>query len=119
MNLHAHLFAAAVACALTSGTTLAQSPNEPAVPAQPQAPKLDPKACSDRDRLKQGDTVETDGHAPRSDEPLSDKLARTEGVICPPLGLDPHIRAPAPRTGSDMPVIRPPASPAEPRTPSK
>lgn len=89
------------------------------MPAQPQAPTLDPKACSDRDRLKQGDTVETVGRAPMPEEPLSDKLARTEGVICPPAGLDPHIRAPAPRTGSEMPVIPPPASPAEPQTPAK
>jgi hypothetical protein len=87
-------------------SSLAQSP-EPAVPAQPEAPKLDPKACTDRDRLKYGDTV---GSA-TPQENLSDKLARTDGVICPPPGLDPDIRAPAPRTGSDMPVIEPPASP--------
>jgi hypothetical protein len=118
MSFHTHLIAAAVVCALAL-PALAQGPKEPAVPAQPEAPKLDPKACSDRDRLKQGDTVETDGHAPRTDEPLSDKLARTESVICPPPGLDPHIRAPAPRTGSDMPVIPPPAGPAEPQTPAK
>ena len=119
MIIHTRLIVAAVACTVWSGPVLAQRSGEPAVPAQPQAPKLDPKACSDRDRLKRGDTVETDGHAPRSDEPLSERLARTDSVICPPLGLDPHIRAPAPETGSDMPVIPPPASPAEPQSPPK
>jgi hypothetical protein len=120
MNFRAHLIAAAVACTVSSMLPAsAQGPKEPAVPAQPEAPKLDPKACSDRDRLKQGDTVDTDGHAPRSEESLSDKLARTEGVICPPAGLDPHIRAPAPHTGSDMPVIPPPEGPAEPQTSPK
>lgn len=118
MNVHTHLIVAAFACGLSSAPAAAQGPKEAAVPAQPQAPKLDPKACSDRDRLKEGDIVETDGRA-RIAEPLSDTLARTGSVICPPPGLDPHIRAPAPHTGSDMPVIPPPASPAEPQIPAK
>ena len=80
---------------------------EPNVPGKAEAPKLDPKACRDRDRLQQGDTV-----APRQDETPSDKLARTEGVICPPPEIDPNIRAPAPDTkSSNMPVIPPPGSP--------
>lgn len=106
MASESRLIVAALACALLCAPS----------PAQPQAPKLDPKACTDRDRLRQGDTGETDGHAPRAEEPLSDRLARTEGVICPPPGLDPYIRAPAPDTGSDMPVIPPPGRPAEPQT---
>lgn len=83
--------------------------SEPEVPTQPAPPKLDPKACVDRDRLTQGDTVGTDGRG-APDETRSDTLARTGGVICPPPGLDPHIRAPAPETQSDMPVIEPPAA---------
>lgn len=109
--LHAfRLSAAAFACLVLAAPPLQAQTKDPAVPAQPAAPKLDPKACTDRDRLTKGDTVETDGHAPSDDNP-SDKLARTDGVICPPPGLDPHIRAPAPHTGSDMPVIPPPGSP--------
>jgi hypothetical protein len=100
------LGAAAIACAVLFASPLQAQAPEPAVPTQPAAPKLDPKACTDRDRLKQGDTV---GSAAAQDN-LTDKLARTDGVICPPTGLDPNIRAPAPRTGSDMPVIEPPAS---------
>jgi len=96
----------ALACAVAT-PAMAQAP-EPAVPAQPAPPKLDPKACADRDRLTDGDTVQTEGRGPAQDNP-GDTLAESGGVICPPPGLDPHIRAPAPRTGSDMPVIRPPA----------
>jgi hypothetical protein len=41
---------------------------------------------------------------------LSDKLARSNGVICPPAGVDPEIREPTP-PGGPMPVIPPPGSP--------
>jgi len=43
-------------------------------------------------------------------EPLGDKLARSDGVLCPPSGVDPEIRAPTPNAGN-MPVIPPPGSP--------
>ena len=41
---------------------------------------------------------------------LSDKLARSGGVICPPEHVDPAIRQPTPPGGA-MPVIPPPGSP--------
>jgi hypothetical protein len=40
---------------------------------------------------------------------LSDKLARSDGVICPP-DVDPDIKAPAPG-GGKTPVIPPPGEP--------
>jgi len=43
-------------------------------------------------------------------EPLGDKLARTDGVLCPPAGIDSEMRAPAPNSGK-TPVIPPPGSP--------
>ena len=43
-------------------------------------------------------------------EPLGDKLARSDGVLCPPAGVDPEMRAPTPDTGK-TPVIPPPGSP--------
>jgi hypothetical protein len=43
-------------------------------------------------------------------EPLGDKLARSDGVLCPPAGIDPEIRAPTPDAGK-TPVIPPPGSP--------
>ena len=107
-----HIFslsAAALSCVVLFAEPVRAQAPEPAVPTQPAAPQLDPRACTDRDRLRQGDTV---GTAPAKDN-LTDTLARTDGVICPPLGLDPHIRAPAPRTDSDMPVITPPVTPGD------
>lgn len=43
-------------------------------------------------------------------ELLGDRLARSDGVLCPPANIDPQMRAPTPRGGS-MPVIPPPGSP--------
>jgi hypothetical protein len=40
---------------------------------------------------------------------LSDKLAQSNGVICPP-NVDPAIKAPTPNAGK-IPVIPPPGSP--------
>jgi hypothetical protein len=102
---------AAVLAAFVSAPAASQNA-EPKVPGDEQvAPRLDQKACRDGDRLRQGDTVENDGVAPREQEDASDKLARTEGVICPAPEHDPDIRAPAPQNGSNMPVIPPPGSP--------
>lgn len=72
--------------------------------AQDRPSVVDPKGCAPGERLQ------TDGKAPEGKgEPLSDKLARTDGVICPP-NVDPEIRAPTPQ-GGKMPVIPPPGSP--------
>ena len=43
-------------------------------------------------------------------EAFGDKLARSDGVLCPPAGIDPEIRAPTPE-GGNTPVIPPPGSP--------
>ena len=43
-------------------------------------------------------------------EPLTDKLAKSDGVLCPPPGVDPEIRAPTPE-GGNTPVIPPPGGP--------
>lgn len=46
----------------------------------------------------------------RSSEPLSDKLAQSNGVICPPAGVDQdiHVRPPG---GGELKIIPPPGSP--------
>jgi uncharacterized low-complexity protein len=77
-----------------------------AAAAQDRPSAVDPKGCAPGERLQ------TDGKAPdgKAGEPLSDKLARTDGVICPP-NVDPEIRAPTPQSGNKMPVIPPPGSP--------
>ena len=45
-----------------------------------------------------------------SSEPLSDKLAQSKGVICPPAGVDPQMQI-APPSGGHLKVIPPPGSP--------
>lgn len=44
-------------------------------------------------------------------EPLSDKLAKSDGVLCPPGGVDTEMNVPTPNTGTTTPVIPPPGSP--------
>jgi hypothetical protein len=45
----------------------------------------------------------------QSRAPLGDKLAQSDGVLCPPSNVDPEMRAPAPDVGK-TPVIPPPGS---------
>ena len=63
----------------------------PALHAQEQPPAaIDPKACAPGDRMEFG---ERGPQAPRGpSQNLSDKLARTEGVLCPPPNVDPEIQ---------------------------
>jgi hypothetical protein len=44
-------------------------------------------------------------------EPFADKLAKSNGVLCPPSGVDPEMRAPTPPDSGNTPVIPPPGSP--------
>ena len=87
-----------------SGAASAQAPLSPAqtAPANNCAPmRLQPPRG----------TIAPEGSTTgRPAEPLGDKLAKSDGVLCPPSGIDPEIRAPTPETGN-MPVIPPPGSP--------
>jgi hypothetical protein len=73
------------------------------------APRADPKACSDeqRMRLPNGSAAPSTGS---SNQTLSEKLERSEGVVCPPAGVDPEIAVP-PTGGGITPVIPPPGAP--------
>jgi hypothetical protein len=88
----------------------AQAPPKPQEPVAPKADQVDPNACAQPDTRT---TVGKGGDAEveRGDSNLSDKLARSGGVICPPQQVDPDIKAPTPRSGGAMPVIPPPGSP--------
>lgn len=71
---------------------------------------LDPKACAPGERLQPTERgPAAPGGSATTGENLSDKLARTDGVICPP-NVDPEIKAPTPDVGK-MPVIPPPGTP--------
>jgi hypothetical protein len=94
-GLGALLFVASVGIAAYAQAPLPKAPPE-VVQTQPtQQEHSDPNACAPR--------PETTG------APLGDKLAKTDGVICPPAGVDPDIKAPTPQSGT-MPVIPPPGS---------
>ena len=98
---------ALAAALLCGGVVVAAGQGRPANPPAASPPThVDPKGCAPGERL-QTDGAGTPQH--KSNEPLSDKLARTDGVLCPP-NVDPEIKAPTPPGGS-MPVIPPPGSP--------
>jgi|SRR5580704_12907905 hypothetical protein len=91
---------------LLSVTVPGAAQNTPA-PGNPSAQTRDPKACSDDQRLGAGATAPQPPAAGNQD--LSEKLAQTDGILCPP-NIDPDIKAPTPQ-GGPMPVIPPPGSP--------
>ena len=77
------------------------------------APVRDPKACapdsgSHLDAPKPSGPQQSEGTT-GAGESLSERLARSDGVICPP-NVDPDIKAPTPDAGK-MPVVPPPGSP--------
>jgi len=95
-----------------SGSAIAQAPPAPATPLQQTAPPSQQHTadCTPQDRPNRATAPDgiTTG---RSREPLGDKLAKSDGVLCPPSGIDPEMHAPAPSTDGAMPVIPPPGSP--------
>jgi len=46
----------------------------------------------------------------QSGDDLSEKLARSNGVICPPANIDPNMRVPPPQGGT-LKVVPPPGTP--------
>lgn len=91
-----------------SGVAIAQAPPTPATPSQQTAPPPAQDCAAPRGNP---DKASPDGSTVgRAGDALGDKLARSNGVLCPPSGIDPEIRAPTPET-SDKPVIPPPGSP--------
>ena len=102
--LRSALLAAALAVPAAS---LAQAPPEPKAGQTPSKEVHDPKACADqRATVGKGGTLD----ATPKDKTLSDKLAQSSGVICPPDHVDPAIKAPTPDAGR-MRVIPPPGTP--------
>ena len=94
-------------CALCLAATaaIAQAPPAPATPPQQTAPPPSPNTADCAPGSGSGATVG------QSSEALGDKLAKSNGVLCPPTGVDPQMRAPTPDNGAKTPVIPPPGSP--------
>jgi hypothetical protein len=98
---------------MSCGIASAQKPPDRAAPAQQQtAPPAPARSTNCAPMAPNGTTgsAASDTTVGRSGEPLGDKLAKSDGVMCPPSGVDPEIRAPTPDTGN-TPVIPPPGSP--------
>jgi hypothetical protein len=94
------------AAALAPALAAAQAPPKAAPP--PKTEQLDPNACgNDHATVGEGGEMQTKKSDGRD---LSERLAQSGGVICPPAQVDPAIKAPTPPGGS-MQVIPPPGSP--------
>lgn len=97
---------------LLPSLAIAQAPPPTKIPVGPKADQFDPNACARSDtQTTVGKGAETESHRQDGKDDLSEKLARSGGVICPPEHVDPKIRQPTPPTGGSMPVIPPPGSP--------
>ena len=105
MKKHAFLLSCVVMA--TAGAASAQAPPLPATPPGEIAPPAPANNCAPMPRGPVAPDGTTTGQA---GEPLGDKLAKSDGVLCPPAGVDPQMRAPTPETGN-TPVIPPPGSP--------
>ena len=96
-----------------AGAAGAQAPPGPTTPPAPTAPPSPLRAadCAPMQAPQRPGAAAPEGATTgQRTEPLADKLARSDGVLCPPAGIDPEMRAPAP-DGGKTPVIPPPGSP--------
>jgi len=116
MGIRSTLSALVIAAAASPLAVMAQAPATPATPPPPSAiqngvagdiaQRCAPNALSEQNsKTAPGRTT---GQA--DSVPLSDRLAAGNGVLCPPSGIDPEIRAPTPDVGK-TPVIPPPGTP--------
>ena len=112
MRIRHSLLLASLLTAVSAAAS-AQAPPTPATPPARTAPP-EPQAATDctpmRPTPPSGKLAPEGGTTGQAADPLGDKLARSDGVVCPPAGIDPQIRAPTPDAGN-MPVIPPPGSP--------
>ena len=102
-----------LACLLMAAPAVAgaQAPPTPATPPPRTALPAAANNCAPMQPMPRRGIIVPEGTTTgQAAEPLSDRLARSDGVLCPPAGVDPEIRAPTPDVG-DTPVIPPPGSP--------
>lgn len=104
------IFAGVVLTLAVPAAVFAQKPPTDTAPVSPRTERLDPTKCAP------SDTPSTTGKGAPAEEGksesdnLSHKLARSDGVICPPPTADSEIKAPTPPGGA-MKVIPPPGTP--------
>ena len=98
-----------LAFAAAPGFAVAQAPPKTKVPTAPRADESQSAACAQADThatVGQGGDVKVP--TPEGKD-LSQKLAQSNGVICPP-AVDPDMTAPPPKGGA-LKVIPPPGTP--------
>jgi hypothetical protein len=106
----------ALSCILAAVPALAtaQAPPSPATPpaqtAPPNPAHADPNCVPTRASPQDGGIAPRGSTTGQANEPLGDRLAKSDGVLCPPPGVDPQMHAPTPDIGT-MPVIPPPGGP--------
>jgi len=107
----------AIVCATAAMSTrvLAHAAPAPATPQAQTAPSnLDrtTNGCAPTQVSPQEGRVLPSNPQGEAAKPLGDTLAQSDGVLCPPPGVDPEMHAPTPNPPSgSMPVIPPPGSP--------
>ncbi|KIU44865.1 MULTISPECIES: hypothetical protein [Bradyrhizobium] len=100
---------------LAPAVAAAQAPPAPATPPAQTAPPAPSRAvqnqnCAPQQPSHPGAAASEGTTTGQGAQPLGDKLAKSDGVLCPPAGVDPEMRAPTPQ-GGNTPVIPPPGSP--------
>ncbi|WP_168855263.1 hypothetical protein [Bradyrhizobium brasilense] len=99
---------------LAPAVAAAQAPPTSATPPAQTAPPAPQRAaanCAPQQQPPHPGAPAPEGTTTgQSSQPLGDKLAKSDGVLCPPAGVDPEMRAPTPQ-GGNTPVIPPPGSP--------
>jgi hypothetical protein len=102
-----------LSCALLAGSEVAsaQAPPAPTTPPARTAPPATDRGCAPTQATPQGSIAPKGTTTGQSQEQLGDKLAKSDGILCPPAGVDPAMHAPTPESGSNTPVIPPPGSP--------
>ena len=107
-----HILVLGIACTLAcalAAPAFAQAPPQTKPPVAPKtAEQNSPDNCTNA-TVGQGGDIDSKKR-PAQDKSLSDKLAASNGVICPPPHVDPGMKQPAP-PGGPMPVIPPPGTP--------
>ena len=112
MGINRAIFLSCILMA-ASGEASAQAPPGPVTPPAQTVPPSPARAtnCAPMQPAPHSGAAVPDGMTTgQRAEPLGDKLARSDGVLCPPAGVDPEMHAPAPDVGN-TPVIPPPGSP--------
>lgn len=96
----------AVCTGLSVSTAFAQRPNAP-LPKQDTPLPTEQQRCAPRNETVNPSMPETRGQGSHTP---SEELSKSDGVICPPAGVDPEITTPPPG-GGRTPVIPPPGTP--------